>query len=196
MNRRHFLGTAGAFAGTVIPSYSAPAPGTGQRNRISLNGTWDQSVAGERLREVLVPSSLRPSGSYALSRRLPPLKLGAQERAILHFEAIALLGRASCNGQALGEMNPYVPYEFDITSLLRERDNTVKVDLVDLVPEATVVKRQKQSNWGSIPDGKPTAASYAIAGLRYVLPRLSRTSASATSSSRALGPHSVLRASG
>lgn len=135
MNRRHFLGTAGAFAGTVIPSYSAPAPGTGQRNRISLNGTWDQSVAGERLREVLVPSSLRPSGSYALSRRLPPLKLGAQERAILHFEAIALLGRASCNGQALGEMNPYVPYEFDITSLLRERDNTVKVDLVDLVPE-------------------------------------------------------------
>lgn len=135
MKRRLFLGAAGALASTTLPSYAAPQASPGQRNRISLNGPWEQSVAGERLREVVVPASFRPSGSYALSRRIPPLKLGAQERAFLHFEAIALFGRAFFNGHELGEMNPYVPYDFDITGLLQEHNNIVKVELADLTPD-------------------------------------------------------------
>ncbi len=136
MKRRLFLGAAGALAGQSLPSYAAPQPTPSQRNRISLNGTWQQSVAGEQLREVLVPASFRPSGFYTLSRRIPPFKLGRQERAFLHFEAIALFGRAFCNGKELGEMNPYVPYDFEITGLLTEGNNIVSVELADLTPDA------------------------------------------------------------
>ena len=32
-------------------------------------------------------------------------------------------------------MNPYVPYDFDITGLLREQNNVVKVELADLTPD-------------------------------------------------------------
>ena len=51
---------------------------------------------------------------------------------VLHFDAVTYFGRVSVNGTELGSMDPYVPYEFDITRSVRERSNIVSVHLRDL----------------------------------------------------------------
>ena len=47
-------------------------------------------------------------------------------RAFLRFESIHYYGRPSVNGAALGEMGPYVPYEFEVTRHAREGYNEVE----------------------------------------------------------------------
>ena len=80
---------------------------------------------------VPVPSSLAPGGVYSLRREFLLPRLGGQERAILHFNAINYHGRVSLNGTQLGATIPYVPQEFDGTQQAREGRNTVEVQIVD-----------------------------------------------------------------
>jgi hypothetical protein len=37
------------------------------------------------------------------------------------------------NGQTLGTMGPYVPYEFEITAAAKEGANEIQVEIADLV---------------------------------------------------------------
>ncbi|MGD0697625.1 MAG: glycoside hydrolase family 2 TIM barrel-domain containing protein [Terriglobia bacterium] len=84
---------------------------------------------------VQVPSSLRPSGFYQLSREFLLPELSPHQRSILHFDAITYYGRVSVNGAELGTMGPYVPYEFDCTRQSRSGNNTVQVAIADLTPD-------------------------------------------------------------
>jgi hypothetical protein len=56
-------------------------------------------------------------------------------RAFLHFEAIAYFARVFVNGVELGTMDPYVPFEFEMTGQLREGSNEIRVAMADLTPE-------------------------------------------------------------
>ncbi|MDI7275967.1 MAG: glycoside hydrolase family 2 TIM barrel-domain containing protein, partial [Anaerolineae bacterium] len=112
----------------------APQPTGDCRQRISLTGSWERYVAGTLRDSVQVPSSLRPSGFYRLQRQvfLPRLVVG--QRVIVHFDAIMNHGTVYFNGCWVGEMGPYVPYEFDVTPHVVEGSNLVAVDIADLGP--------------------------------------------------------------
>jgi hypothetical protein len=100
-----------------------------------LNGQWERRIDGELYDLVQVPCSLRPSGCYRLKREFLLPGLSGHERAILHFDAIAYFGRAFVNGEELGTMGPYVPYEFDFTRQAKKGTNVVEVAIADLTPE-------------------------------------------------------------
>jgi len=141
-NRRGFVRTVGASA--VLPALSHALGGfasessesaTGTRSRIDFNGQWERRIDGVLYDVVQVPSSLRPSGFYQLSREFLLPELSPHQRSILHFDAITYNGRVSVNGAELGTMGPYVPYEFDCTRQSRSGNNTVQVAIADLTPD-------------------------------------------------------------
>ncbi|HVX65367.1 MAG TPA: glycoside hydrolase family 2 TIM barrel-domain containing protein [Bryobacteraceae bacterium] len=120
---------------TAFPAFSFAAPGEGAtRRRVSLNGAWERRLGDELYDVVEVPSSHPPLGAYTMRRKflLPAPSPGG--RTFLRFESIHYYGRPSVNGAALGEMGPYVPYEFEITSRAREGENEVEVALTDAGP--------------------------------------------------------------
>ena len=144
--RRDFLFTLSASA-LVPPLLSAtprnelrpssPVPDSlSPRSRVELNGQWHRSFGGQAYDVVTVPSSLRPSGVYTLSRvfLLPVLQPGA--RAILHFDGVNYASTVSVNDAELGRMGPYTPYEFEITSGAKHGENHIEVQIADLVPFA------------------------------------------------------------
>lgn len=108
--------------------------GTGMsssRAVVNLNGDWGRYVHDKLVGIVPVPSSLAPGGVYSLRREFLLPRLGKQERAILHFNAINYHGRVSLNGKQLGATIPYVPQEFDCTQQAQEGRNTVDVQIID-----------------------------------------------------------------
>jgi beta-galactosidase/beta-glucuronidase len=79
-----------------------------------------------------VPSSHPPIGSHRLQREVLLPALLPTQRAILHFDAITYHGTVWLNGHRLGEMGPYVPYEFDLTPHAVAGRNSLAVDMVDI----------------------------------------------------------------
>jgi hypothetical protein len=136
INRRGFLGTLGASAvlSAVPVSGSAQSPTSNSRKRISLNGEWERHIGGKPWDVVTVPSSLHPTGFYTLQRTVVLPRLAAAERAFLHFEAITYCAKLSVNGNRMGVLGPYVPYEFEFTDAAREAANDVELEMADLVP--------------------------------------------------------------
>ena len=141
-NRRRFVRTLGAS--TVLPALTQAMQGFSAappeyvalaRSRVDLNGQWERRVAATLIDIVEVPSSLRPSGLYQLSREFVLPELSPHQRAVLHFDAITYFGRVSVNGAELGTMGPYVPYEFDCTRQCRKGSNTIQVAIADLIPD-------------------------------------------------------------
>jgi Glycosyl hydrolases family 2, TIM barrel domain/Glycosyl hydrolases family 2/Glycosyl hydrolase 2 galactose-binding domain-like len=136
MRRRRFLGVAGAYAaltGARVQGQNTDVPK--KRQHVDLNGAWKQSIAGNFVRIVQVPSSNRPIGHYDLEREFALPRLSREEHAMLHFEGIAYFARVSCNGKELGSTIPYVPQEFDISAVAKERSNVVRVSIADLPQE-------------------------------------------------------------
>lgn len=132
MNRRNFLGAAGAFAASIGQAVESDSPGSStKRLRIDLNGQWNKLVSGALVRTIEIPSSQRPSGSYELTREVVLPRLAQGEHAILHFEGITYFARVLSNGTEVGSMDPYVPYEFDITTSVRERSNVISLQMAD-----------------------------------------------------------------
>lgn len=136
INRRGFLSTLGASAvlSTVpVLGRDSNLPAVSSRQKINLNGNWDRYVDNQLWDIVPVPSSLHPSGVYALKRTFLLPRLAAGERAFIHFEAIAYCGKVKINGKQLGILGPYVPYEFEFTEIAHEGNNEVEVEIADLV---------------------------------------------------------------
>jgi Glycosyl hydrolases family 2, TIM barrel domain/Glycosyl hydrolases family 2/Glycosyl hydrolases family 2, sugar binding domain len=138
INRRSFLTTLGASA--FLPNLSSVGHSQTRfddnscRSRMSLNGEWERYVHGEFYEHITVPSSHPPIGLYTLKRNFLLPRLATGERAYIHFEAITYFARVSVNGTALGDMGPYVPYDFEFTSQAREGSNHVEVTIADLRP--------------------------------------------------------------
>lgn len=101
---------------------------------ITLNGDWDLCVHGQLQDRIRVPSSQRPRGFYRLERSFLMPRLSAQQRAILHFDAITYYARVFVNGHELGSLAPYVPHEFDFAPQTKEGSNTIAVDIADACP--------------------------------------------------------------
>jgi len=144
--RRDFLFTLSASAlvppllsatpRSELPSSQSVPDFSSSRSRVELNGQWQRSFGGQTYDVVTVPSSLRPSGVYTLSRAfvLPALQHGT--RAIVHFDAVNYASSVSVNGAELGRMGPYTPFEFEITSVAKQGENHIEVQIADLMPFA------------------------------------------------------------
>ena len=131
-----------AAGGTGVPPVNgdgqdgrATANDTTPRSRVDLNGHWERRVGDKLIDIVEVPSSLRPSGFYQLSREFLLPEISSNQRAVLHFDAITYFGRVAVNGADLGTMGPYVPYEFDCTRQCRKGSNLVQVAIADLTSD-------------------------------------------------------------
>ena len=138
INRRKFVATLGAS--TLLPAVSGfgsrpePLPDPRARSRVNLNGQWERFIDGKFYDSVVVPSSRHPMGFYSLKKSFLLPRLNTGERAYVHFDAITYFGRVKVNGEELGTMGPYVPYEFEITRQVKEGTNLVEVAIRDLVP--------------------------------------------------------------
>jgi len=113
------------------------------RRRIDLSGRWEWLINGEHWDMITVPSSLNPVGVYVLKRSVWLPKLQSGQRAFLHFEAVTYYAEVSFNGKKIGQMGPYVPYEFEITQLIRDGESTIEVTIHDLVPGANGAGRDE-----------------------------------------------------
>ena len=142
--------------------------------RISLDGTWDFQVdpgdgsgrrpPSERGASAVVPmpwqaqfEDLRQTSGMAWYRRhftVEPGLLGsaAAGAAILHFGAVDYQATVWLNGEPVGEHEGgYLPFEFDVSDLLREGDNELLVRVVDATDDRD---RYPDFPFSEVPHGK------------------------------------------
>jgi hypothetical protein len=158
------------FTLTLLCSYSLCAPARGAT--LPLNGDWhfladpsgalkvQQLSTAQFVRPTRVPSSwqsqfadLRDYAGVAWYWRdvdLPSPPAG--QVALLRFGAVDYLAEVYVNGKKIGRHEGgYIPFEFDITSLLRAGANQIAVRVVDPGANPGVVEG---INYAEIPHGK------------------------------------------
>jgi len=99
-------------------------------NSISLHGVWTRSIAGGPAFDQVVPYSALPCGESDVWTYFD--RPDAQGRVLLRFEGITYRATVRLNGQVIGQMLPYSRYVFDITTLLKQKDNHLCVTIEDM----------------------------------------------------------------
>lgn len=98
----------------------------------SLNEIWDYRAAEGPWDKRAIPYADLPVG-FAECRRTFDVSDGCVgRRAFLRLEGITYEADVVLNGEALGRMLPYVPYEFEVTEKLRPVENELRVVIRDL----------------------------------------------------------------
>lgn len=98
----------------------------------TLNGTWSYRIGKGAEQSVTVPFSRLPVGHSECIRKFDLEE--RSERVLLRFDGITYYAKVMLNDTHVGEMGPYCEYTFDITDLVREKDNTLLVELEDISP--------------------------------------------------------------
>ncbi len=115
-------------------------------NKQTLNGEWSYRIGDCEWGKIIVPFSSKPVGKSECRRKFSIDKKG--ERYFLFFEGITYSAVVTLNGQVLGKMQPYCEYRYEITALIKDEDNELKVELEDISPEFG--PSAGWSNWGGI----------------------------------------------
>ncbi|MBQ4042583.1 MAG: hypothetical protein IJD06_01190, partial [Clostridia bacterium] len=99
-------------------------------NSVSLNGQWLYRIGHGPFSPVNVPFSRLPVGHSECKRHfdLP----NSSERFFLKLDGITYYAKIHLNGKELGEMLPYCEYEFDVTDIVKPKDNELTVELEDI----------------------------------------------------------------
>ncbi len=124
-----------------IPWNEYPRPQLRRDSFFCLNGLWDFSVNGRAAGKILVPypPEARLSGAAAVVpgdrlvyERDFSLPQGfRRDRVLLHFGAVDQVCSVRLNGRDLGgHTGGYLPFSFDITDFLEER-NHLRVECLD-----------------------------------------------------------------
>ncbi|MHB9034996.1 MAG: glycosyl hydrolase 2 galactose-binding domain-containing protein, partial [Anaerolineae bacterium] len=103
------------------------------REKISLNGTWEWRIPGGDWQDRQVPGSYRCVGTATYRRNLELLPQPGSQRLFLCFDGITFGAQVRFNDVVLGEMGPFTPYEFEITSAARAGSNTLEVEVSDIL---------------------------------------------------------------
>lgn len=101
------------------------------RSRQSLNGWWDYRIGEGEWTKKKVPYSAHPVGR---SECKTTFAVDTFERAFLVLEGITYSATVILNGKRLGDMLPYCEYRYEVTNILREK-NELTVILEDISPE-------------------------------------------------------------
>jgi hypothetical protein len=103
------------------------------RKRQSLNGLWDYRIGKGAYRKQQVPFSALPVGESECVIHFDRTN-AESPRAFLIFEGITYAASVTLNGTLLGEMYAYAEYRFEVSDLLKDRDNVLVVALSDCDP--------------------------------------------------------------
>ena len=96
----------------------------------TLNGIWKYRVGKGQWTQKEVPFSVLCVGrsecekSFNLEKRSPVV--------LLSFDGITYNARVYLNGVHLGKMLPYSEYTYDITEIVKDKDNILRVELEDV----------------------------------------------------------------
>ena len=101
--------------------------------RQSLNGVWNYRIGKGKYKERSVPFSALAVG-HSECERCFDLE-GKGERIELCFDGITYAASVTLNGKSLGDMLPYCEYRFDVTDIVKEKENLLHVDLEDMSPK-------------------------------------------------------------
>ncbi len=104
---------------------------TSPRRRIGLAGKWERWLGNKALDTIPVPSSYRPIGVASLRRSVNVPAVGETQRAVLRMEGITHQAHVRINGSEVGSMDPWTPYEFDVTSTVQPGSNDIEVEVSD-----------------------------------------------------------------
>ena len=100
------------------------------RNVQSLNGVWNYRIGDGKYTEKTVPYS-----DLCVGISECVLEFGAKcndGRAFLVFEGITYSAKVTLNGVFLEQLSPYIEHRIEITDVLKEKDNLLKVEINDL----------------------------------------------------------------
>jgi len=111
-----------------------------------LNTVWDYRVGQGSFSRIKVPFSSLPVGLSTCRKTFDALC--TDKRTFLFFEGITYHAWVNFNGVDLGQMLPYCEYRFEITSLLKEKDNLLTVELSDI--DVTFGPSEGWENYGGI----------------------------------------------
>jgi beta-glucuronidase len=98
-----------------------------------LNGIWQYRIGKGRQTEVKVPYSALAVGHSECEKTFDLEKFS--DRIFLKFDRITYHAVVKLNDSVLGEMLPYSEYEFEITDVVKAKNNVLLVELEDLLPE-------------------------------------------------------------
>ena len=98
-----------------------------------LNGTWQYRIGQGKTTQMSVPFSRLAVGHSECERTFD--LTAKSDKVFLNFDGITYYALVYLNGTLVGEMLPYSEYSFDVTHLVREKDNTLKVELEDIKPK-------------------------------------------------------------
>lgn len=99
------------------------------RKIVSLNGLWNYEVNGKSMGYKQVPfSALCVGRSVCETEFVRP----EGKRCFLCFEGITYAAEVFINGHCLGKMLAYSFYRFDVTALLNEKHNVLRVEVEDM----------------------------------------------------------------
>lgn len=104
---------------------------TSPRQRIGLAGKWERWLGDRVLDTISVPSSYRPIGVASLRRSVDVPAVGKTQRAVLRMEGITHQAQVRINSRDVGNLDPWTPYEFDVTSAVRPGSNDIEVEVSD-----------------------------------------------------------------
>lgn len=98
----------------------------------SLNGIWEYRIGTGTWTTRNVPSSDKPVGHSEY--RLSFDRDDVSPRAFLRFDGITYSAKVKLNGAVLGKMLPYCEYTFEVTDVIKDKDNLIEVFLEDIAP--------------------------------------------------------------
>ena len=98
----------------------------------TLNGLWDYRIGKGALSKINVPFSATPVGHSECSRSFDLTE--HSDKVFLKFDGITYGARVNLNGTQLPSMLAYSEYLYDVTDIVREKDNFLLVELEDITP--------------------------------------------------------------
>jgi len=102
--------------------------------RLSLNGASGWHLPPGPMSTIDVPSC-HPFVGEAVFEKEFDIDRSDHERAFLCLEGIHYTGQVSLNGRVLGGLLPYVPYLFEIASIVRPDENKLVVSVKDITAD-------------------------------------------------------------
>ena len=148
-----------------------PRPKLVRDSYFNLNGEWDYAITKssqieEYEGEIIVPFSpeaylsgvnkiVMPDDFLHYRKKFILPRGFRKERVLLHFGAVDQECEAYLNGTKLGEhVGGYLPFSFDISSALKEGENTLTLCVVDRTEEAPHARGKqklvKKGKYGSL----------------------------------------------
>ena len=137
-----------------------PRPQLVRDSFLSLDGSWDFSVDGNPFGKITVPyppesklSAIFDSidgGALLCYERAFCLPVGfVKDRVLLHFGAVDTLCTVFVNDKEVGQnVGGYLPFCFDITDALAEKNNRIRVEVRDYLDTELPYGKQRKKRGG------------------------------------------------